>query len=218
MENQPEWETANPVGNFFDWDWNELDIDISSVLTPLISEQRDQNLAAELTTLPRESISPVTLADQVQYPVRQLPVSIPETPVYNVRSLIRRPVIQTGRQRVANLTLQNLKAYPRMMLRHDALPPFVHLGLLCSKIGKHFMEPLNNCISLVHMISSGLQGSRKLFWKNVRLECEFFCEKACLHYHPFTERNREADRTSVSYVEQMGATSRYASPYYLYPY
>ncbi|KAA8645093.1 uncharacterized protein ATNIH1004_009308 [Aspergillus tanneri] len=27
------------------------------------------------------------------------------------------------------------------------------------------------------MISSGVQGSRKLFWKNVRLECERFCEE-----------------------------------------
>ena len=32
------------------------------------------------------------------------------------------------------------------------------------------MEPLNNCISLVHMISGGVRGSRKLFWKVVRLE------------------------------------------------
>ncbi|KAK5095426.1 hypothetical protein LTR70_003590 [Exophiala xenobiotica] len=34
------------------------------------------------------------------------------------------------------------------------------------------MEPLNNCISLMHMLKSGVQGTRKLFWKNVRLECE----------------------------------------------
>lgn len=34
------------------------------------------------------------------------------------------------------------------------------------------MESLINCISLVHMINSGVQGNRKLFWKNVRLECE----------------------------------------------
>jgi hypothetical protein len=29
----------------------------------------------------------------------------------------------------------------------------------------------------VHMISSGVQGSRKLFWKNVRMECERLCEE-----------------------------------------
>ena len=34
------------------------------------------------------------------------------------------------------------------------------------------MEPLTNCMSLVHMLSSRIHGSRKLFWKNVRMECE----------------------------------------------
>ncbi|KAJ5833633.1 hypothetical protein N7474_001944 [Penicillium riverlandense] len=39
------------------------------------------------------------------------------------------------------------------------------------------MEPLSNCISLVHMISSGTRGSRKLFWRNVRMECERLCSE-----------------------------------------
>ncbi|KAK8038650.1 hypothetical protein PG993_007061 [Apiospora rasikravindrae] len=34
------------------------------------------------------------------------------------------------------------------------------------------MEPLHNCISLMQMLNTGLQGSRKLFWRNVRQECE----------------------------------------------
>ncbi|KAJ5674975.1 uncharacterized protein N7477_004909 [Penicillium maclennaniae] len=33
------------------------------------------------------------------------------------------------------------------------------------------MEPLDNCLNLVHMISSGMKGSRKLFWSNVGVEC-----------------------------------------------
>ncbi|KAJ6086544.1 hypothetical protein N7467_005458 [Penicillium canescens] len=37
------------------------------------------------------------------------------------------------------------------------------------------MEPLDNCINLVHMISGGMRGSRKLFWRNVRMECERLC-------------------------------------------
>ncbi|KAJ5316801.1 hypothetical protein N7508_001309 [Penicillium antarcticum] len=40
------------------------------------------------------------------------------------------------------------------------------------------METLDNCITLVHMISSGSRGSRKLFWKNVRMECERLCSEA----------------------------------------
>ncbi|THX54515.1 hypothetical protein D6D06_05475 [Aureobasidium pullulans] len=34
------------------------------------------------------------------------------------------------------------------------------------------MEPLANCLSLLHMIGGNLRGSRKLFWKNVSMECE----------------------------------------------
>ncbi|KAG2170740.1 hypothetical protein VTO58DRAFT_110979 [Aureobasidium pullulans] len=34
------------------------------------------------------------------------------------------------------------------------------------------MEPLANCLSLLHMIGGNIRGSRKLFWKNVSMECE----------------------------------------------
>ena len=64
-----------------------------------------------------------------------------------------------------------------MMLRHNTLPPFIHSSLLSRDVENNDMEPLNNCISLMHMISSGVQGSRKLFWKNVRLECEHLYEE-----------------------------------------
>lgn len=98
--------------------------------------------------------------------------SIPKGPSPAVRSLIQRPSRQPGAQRVANLILHTLKSYPHMMSRHDALPPFIHPSLVSSDAEDVSMEPLTNCISVVRMISGGVRGSRKLFWKNVRMECE----------------------------------------------
>lgn len=68
-----------------------------------------------------------------------------------------------------------------MMLRHKSLPPFIHSSLVSfdgDNENAH-MESLTNCISLVHMISSGVQRSRKLFWENVGLECERISEEVC---------------------------------------
>ncbi|CAJ2508719.1 Uu.00g137450.m01.CDS01 [Anthostomella pinea] len=103
--------------------------------------------------------------------------SIPATPSSAVRSLIQRPKMQAGAQRIANLIFHTLKSYPLMMLHHNNLPPFVHPSLLSSVGEDVHMEPLTNCISLVHMISSRVQGSRRLFWKNVRHECERLSEE-----------------------------------------
>ncbi|KFY91853.1 hypothetical protein V498_05290, partial [Pseudogymnoascus sp. VKM F-4517 (FW-2822)] len=59
-----------------------------------------------------------------------------------------------------------------------SLPPFIHPRLISSEAENNHMEPLTNCICLVHMISSGIRGSRKLFWKNVQMECERMCEES----------------------------------------
>ncbi|KAI1625198.1 hypothetical protein EDD37DRAFT_379989 [Exophiala viscosa] len=99
------------------------------------------------------------------------------TPSLNVRSILQRPKIKTAPQRTVNLILHTLKSYPLMMLRDNTLPPFIHPRSICANADSNYMEPLTNCISLVHMISSGVRGSRKLFWKNVRLECERLCEE-----------------------------------------
>ena len=103
--------------------------------------------------------------------------TIPQTPTWNVRSLVHRPRLETRVQRTAGLIIHTLKSYPRMMLQHNSLPPFIHQHVLGSNSGDDDQEPLTNCINLVHMISSGYQGSRKLFWKNVRLECEQIMEQ-----------------------------------------
>jgi hypothetical protein len=65
-----------------------------------------------------------------------------------------------------------LKSYVLKMLRHNSLPPFIHPYLVSAELA---MEPLDNCINLVHMISGEMKGGRKLFWRNVRMECERLC-------------------------------------------
>ncbi|KAK4938272.1 hypothetical protein LTR10_021251 [Elasticomyces elasticus] len=98
------------------------------------------------------------------------------SPSLNVRSLTQRPKIKTASKRTVNLILHTLKSYPLMMLRDNTLPPFIHPCSISSNAENNCMEPLTNCISLVHMISSGVRGSRKLFWRNVRVECEHLSE------------------------------------------
>ncbi|KFY79796.1 hypothetical protein V499_01229 [Pseudogymnoascus sp. VKM F-103] len=105
-------------------------------------------------------------------------MSIPKQPSTTIRSIIRRPKVSTGAQRTANLILHTLKSYPLMMMRHGSLPPFIHPRLISSETENDNMEPLTNCICLMHMISSGVRGGRKLFWKNVQMECERLCEES----------------------------------------
>ncbi|RAO73580.1 uncharacterized protein BHQ10_009592 [Talaromyces amestolkiae] len=91
----------------------------------------------------------------------ELSLSIPlSLPTYTPRSLIQRPKVKPGTGRIANLMFHTLKSYPQMMLRPDTLPPFIHPAWV-----------------LVHMVSSRVWGSRKLFWRNVRMECERLCEE-----------------------------------------
>lgn len=100
--------------------------------------------------------------------------TIPSAPAA-VRSLVRRPRLQPGAQRIANLILHTLKSYPLMMFRHNTLPPFIHPRLLSPDTQNTDMEILANCISLMRMISA--PGSRKLFWRNVQQECKRISEE-----------------------------------------
>ncbi|KAI1182205.1 hypothetical protein F5B17DRAFT_421508 [Nemania serpens] len=147
---------------------------------------------AELFNLPRKpsypsltspplvpvQVPPIPLTTQEQQNHHlPLPLPIPTAPSSAVRSLVWRPRMQPGAQRTCNLILHTLKSYPLMMLRHNSLPPFIHPFPVSSDVDDPDMEPLKNCMSLVHIISSGIQSSRKLFWKNVRLECERLLSK-----------------------------------------
>ncbi|KAJ5857159.1 hypothetical protein N7455_008053 [Penicillium solitum] len=99
---------------------------------------------------------------------------MPASPTTKPHSLIKRPKINVGIERTTKLLLHTLKSYVFTMLRHNSLPPFIHPSLVHSEFS---MEPLINCINLVHMISGEMKGNRKLFWRNVRMECERLCDE-----------------------------------------
>ena len=159
-------------GEYLDWDL--LDIDFADSVNQQTSDETVQS-SIEPSSLIRHSDPLASQTVQLQQAMSSPKVSIPPIPSYAVRSLIQRPKVKTGAQRIASLILHTMKSYPLMMLRHNTLPPFIHPSFASSNVENKDMETLTNCISLVHMISSGVQGSRRLFWKNVRLECERLC-------------------------------------------
>ena len=108
------------------------------------------------------------------YPSFEL-ASLLDAPTALVRSFDRRPDLKSGSQRTASLLLHNLKSYPQMIIRHNSLPPFIHPFSISNDAKNDDMEPLTNCLNLVHLLSSPHRGSRKLFWKNVHPECERWC-------------------------------------------
>lgn len=105
----------------------------------------------------------------------QVPPSMPLAPRSRVRSLTQRTAFVSKNFKIVNLLLQNLKAYPLMMLRYSRLPPFIHPHSTACCMYENEMEPLDNCINLMRMIGSDLRGGRKLFWRNVQVQCERLC-------------------------------------------
>ncbi|KAK3196100.1 hypothetical protein K4F52_000968 [Lecanicillium sp. MT-2017a] len=103
-------------------------------------------------------------------------LQIPMMPALNQPSIFHRQYTNVASQRVSQLILQTLKSYPLMMLRQKTPPPFIHPHLLIDTTTND-MEAWHNCMSLVHMMNGGIHGSRKLFWRNVRMECDRFCEQ-----------------------------------------
>ena len=160
---------ANLARNFPDWDTPELDFD--NFLSPQTREKTLPYFSYEQSSLVGDLTPSTSQTAQARQAISSN-MSIPPLPSYTLRLLIQRPRVKTGAQRTANLILQTMKSYPLMILHHNTLPPFIHPGLISSDVENDEMEPLDNCINLVHMISSGFRGSRKLFWTNVRMECE----------------------------------------------
>ena len=158
-------------------DWYDPNIDFADFLNPKTNDKTAQYSTSGLSSLVGYSIPFIDQSVQIQQAFYSLNPSIPTMPTYNPRSLIQRPKPRTGAQRIADLILHTLKSYPLMMTHHNTLPPFIHPRLKSSGVEDNHMEPLRNCINLMHMISSEAQGSRKLFWRNVRLECERFCQE-----------------------------------------
>jgi len=97
-------------------------------------------------------------------------MSVPGT-MEDSRSLVPRASATANNQRTANLIFSTFKSY-LLMFQQDTLPPFIHPSILHSALTDNQLEPLMTCINLVQMTGKNLRGSRQLFWRNVRLECE----------------------------------------------
>jgi hypothetical protein len=166
---------ADIGGDYLDWD--NPQIDFADILDLRSNIGTVQHPPSGLSPSVHHWIPSTNMTLQVPQDILSSQISIPKQPTTTIRSLIRRPKVSTGAQRTANLTLYTLKSYPRMMQRQGSLPPFIHPRLISSESENNNTEPLTNCICLMHMISSGIRGSRKLFWKNVQMECERLCEE-----------------------------------------
>ena len=163
----PEPDFGNPGGKYPDWGFPTFDF--TDLLNP---QTNDQNMSN-----PALGLSPSDQTVQLSGTVPSLNALMSSPSVYTIRSLTQRPKVKTGAQRTASLIFHTLKSFPRMMLRPNTFPPFIHPHFMSLDIEENDMELLTNCISLIHMISSRAPGSRKLFWRIVRLECERICHE-----------------------------------------
>jgi hypothetical protein len=172
----PDAELANLEVQSFDW--TNPDIDFVNILNTQTDDKASQYPPSGWS-LARNNTTPTNQVFDMQQAFLSADIMIPPTPSSTIRLLDSRPSMKTGQQRIANLILHNLKSYPLMIMRQDALPPFIHQRLTTSDAGNTHMEPLANCLNLVRMISGGAPSSRKLFWKNVGFECERWVAEVC---------------------------------------
>lgn len=156
-------------------DWGDPDINFSDFLnSPVLAADMGDDPATKGHSLVRHS--PPSPSTTIHIPNLVMPAglsfSIPPAPTNFTRSLVLKSKARPGSHRVVTLILNTLRSYPQMMLRDGTLPPYIHGHSVSSDLNGDDMESLRNCISLVQMISHEVLGNRKLFWKNVRLECE----------------------------------------------
>ncbi|KAL7926098.1 hypothetical protein ACQKWADRAFT_174407 [Trichoderma austrokoningii] len=170
----PQLGFADMGGNYLHLD--DIAIGPNEDVLNLQDNFNDLHLPEEQPSPLYRSAHPTDTRAQVGQEISSLNFSIPTTPGA-VRSMARRQQTQIAAQRVSNLISHTLKSYPLMLLRSNALPPFIHPSMIIPNDENVHLESLTNCLSLIQMISTGIQTSRKLFWKNVRMECERLSEE-----------------------------------------
>ena len=169
----------------FDWDYNDMNFPDLPIFGDNMNNSTEQLMHSNTLT-PDTSLvrhGDVPFASTIQTPSFAMPtfsnLVIPPAPSPIRSSLVLRSKAKPGPQRAVTLVLHMLKSYPQMMLRDSVLPPYIHPYLVSPKFGGQDMEYLHNCVSLMHMTGHSMQGSRKLFWKNVKLECERIVAEVC---------------------------------------
>lgn len=157
-----------------DFNWENTEMDFSTLMdTPLVDNPTEDILPAPDSSVVRhtsQSSTPmIYVPDSAISAAASYFIHLVPTPAS--RSLVLKSETRPGAHRVVKLILTMLKSYP-LMMRDGKLPPYIHPYLASSTFRVNDMEFLNNCMNLMHMISRETQGSRKLFWKNVGMECE----------------------------------------------
>lgn len=188
-------------------EWNETEIDFDDFLH---IDADDKSVSYRST----RHTSPST-TEQFQEFMSARKSSIPLLTERAVRSYVHHPSTKPGAQGITKLIMHTLRSYPYMMMRHSNLPPFIHQCLVGPLVDANNMEPLTNCISLVHMISSGVRGSRKLFWKNVRMECERLFTDVLISDDISLDKSYLTAFLAFKF-EPMGITRFYASSVHVY--
>jgi hypothetical protein len=151
-------------------DWGNLNLGVADLL--------DDRTGMAAVHFPMSSVSQNL---EIQHAMTLISMSIPSAPnIYSPRSFISRPERNPGQQGIVNLVLQTLKSYPLTIIHYNTLPPFVHPGFVDFHDEGGNTESLEICLSLMHMLGSKIRGSSKLFWKNVRWECERMREQASI--------------------------------------
>lgn len=113
-------------------------------------------------------------------PVLSRPSSLLLQP--NSGYLARLPITDPIMQRTATLIMQQLRAFPQMMLRRETLPPFIHAhwNRPSSTTSTALPEPLANCMSIAHLFASRNSETTPFLWRTVKQEQRSFLEKVRL--------------------------------------
>lgn len=157
----------------FDWEIPEIDV---SGIHDLEDQPNRTNLLEPIPPpCSEQSQSLTNFGCQVNSKLHAKSLFIPRMPAYSIRSFSQNPSIKGGTQAATAMLMHRLlTSYPMMMRNPDSLPPFVHPSFLSPVANpeKNSFESLNTCMSLMQMVGTHAPGSKKLLWKNVRLECE----------------------------------------------
>lgn len=157
-----------------DFDWAKIDMGFLNQL----DFQGNQNYNPQIPTSSPQSpwLRPLDRhASRRTSAVLSINATIPPSLDHTSRQIIIRPKVQTSTKRVSELIWHILKSY--LLMHTTVLPPCLHSSLLSQHEEDLDTEPINNCLTLMRLFRAGDRASRRLFWKNVRLECERFFDE-----------------------------------------
>jgi hypothetical protein len=165
------WNASDSLFDFSAHDFASLPNDLFNAYPDVNLELMPTEFGESASSIPAPPGSDNVLATTSWYGPAYVP--IPRAPTTSIRSFQRHTNYQPRSVHMSHLIIQTLRSYPLMLLRGDALPPYIHPNFISQPIDD--LEPLTTCLSLIHMLRAAPStATRRLFWRNVRLECERF--------------------------------------------